>query len=247
MIQRKAEIYHLYHSGVAVETSNSFLIFDYFNDFPVGQERSIDNGVITADNLQAKDNNLVFVSHNHADHFNSVIFDWVKNNSNINYILSDDIDVSDKSNYYKVKEYQKLELDDIYIETYGTTDQGVSFYLEVDGLNIFHSGDLNWWHWKKFTTEERKREEEDYKKELEKLKGKEIDIAFVPVDPRLEEFYYLAGRYFAENIQPKLIVPIHFRDNYYITTDFAAEIKELPVETVEIKRRGEKINEAGRW
>jgi L-ascorbate metabolism protein UlaG (beta-lactamase superfamily) len=235
-------IYHLDHSGVVVETSDYFLIFDYYNDTPINGERSLENGVLSSDILKDKDNIFVFVSHNHSDHFNHVIFDWTEENRDIKYILSDDVVVPKKDNYYMMTKYEELKLDELYIKTYGTTDQGVSFYVEVDGVNIFHSGDLNWWHWKKFSPEERKREEMDYKEELNRLKGREIDVAFVPVDPRLEEYYYLAGRYFTEKIAPELIVPIHFRDNYYITKEFVKEISDLSVETVEIKERGEKIS-----
>ncbi|SJZ78280.1 MBL fold metallo-hydrolase [Selenihalanaerobacter shriftii] len=239
---KEVNIYHLYHSGVAVQTSNHFLIFDYYNDETLdNQERSLDNGVIPIEILKTEDNTLVFVSHEHSDHYNPIVFDWENYNQEINYILSDDIEVAKEDNYHKLSKYQELKLEDVYIETYGTTDQGVSFYIEVDGLNIFHSGDLNWWHWNKFTPEEQKQEEADYKAELDRLKGKNIDVAFVPVDHRLEEHYYLAAKYFAETINPELIVPIHFRDNYYVTTDFKKEFNDLSVDFVEIKDRGQKI------
>lgn len=235
------EIYHLDHSGVAVRTAHHFLVFDYYNDTPVNQTRNIENGVLTTEGLKDEEEVLVFVSHSHGDHFNPVIFDWEKQCPDIKYILSHDLNVRKKDNYYKMEKYQDVTIDDVYVETYGTTDQGVSYYVEVDGLNIFHSGDLNWWHWKKFTPEERKQEEEDYKAELEKLKEQDIDIAFVPVDPRLEEYYYLAGQYFAKMIEPELIVPIHFRENYWVTTKFIAENTNLAVEVAELKRRGDKI------
>lgn len=234
-------IYHLYHSGVCVKTDNYCLVFDYYNDQPEGGTRRIENGVLPIEELAKEDNVLVFVTHNHEDHFNPVIFDWAAELDNIEYILSDDVQIKDEGNRHQVGKYQELKLDDVYIETYGTTDQGVSFYVEVDGVNIFHSGDLNWWHWKKFTPEERKQEEVEFKQELDRLKDKEIDVAFVPVDYRLEEYYYLAGRYFAETIGPELIVPIHFRDQFYVTADFVEEIDDLDVDTIEISKRGQKI------
>ncbi|ADL12180.1 MBL fold metallo-hydrolase [Acetohalobium arabaticum] len=235
------DIYHLYHSGICIKTENYCLVFDYCNDQPAGEEKRIENGVLTTEELAEQEKGLVFVTHNHGDHFNPVIFDWAEELDTIEYILSNDVQVQDQENRHKVGKYQELKLDDVYIETYGTTDQGVSFYVEVDGFNIFHSGDLNWWHWKKFTLEERKQEEVEFKQELDRLEGKEIDIACVPVDHRLEEHYYLAGRYFAETIEPEMIVPIHFRDNYYITSDFVDEIADLPVNAVEITERGQKI------
>ncbi|GAB6138459.1 MBL fold metallo-hydrolase [Halanaerobaculum tunisiense] len=237
----ETNIYHLYHSGLAVETENYLLVFDYYNDTPANGNRTISQGVMTREKLAEKENVLVFVTHSHHDHFNPVIFDWATNREDIKYILSSDLPVSAQENYFKVAKYQNIEVAGAQIETYGTTDQGLSFYVEVDGFNIFHSGDLNWWHWKKFTPAERKREEEDYKAEVAKLEGKAIDFACVPVDPRLEEYYYLAGEYFAQTIKPELIIPIHFSDNYQITADFRAQISDLAVEAAEINERGEKL------
>ncbi len=82
------------------------------------------------------------------------------------------------------------------------------------------------------------REEEDYKQEIDKLKGEEIDVAFVPVDPRLKEYYYLAGEYFIENIEPDVFVPIHFWGKFEIVLDFADKMKGSGVEIPLVKERG---------
>ncbi|MCK8817681.1 MBL fold metallo-hydrolase [Natroniella sulfidigena] len=238
-----ANIYHLYHSGVAVETESKLLIFDYYNDSPVGKERSLETGVVDPDIFSRKEQGLVFVSHNHNDHFNPVIFEWEQKVDNLHYILSDDLQVNDKKeNYYQLGKYQQLELEDVTVNTYGTTDQGVSFLVEVDGLVIFHAGDLNWWHWNKFSPAERKQEEREYKEELARLPEVNIDLAFVPVDPRLEEHYYRGGEYFAQEFKPNLLVPIHFSNNYEITEEFADKIADLAVDSAVIKKRGSKIS-----
>ena len=238
-----AEIYHLYHSGVAVKTEDKLLVFDYYNDSSSGNRRVLEEGVISKDLIAQEDDVFVFVSHNHHDHFNRVIFEWAEYNKNLDYILSSDVEakVEDKKNYYQLGQYETLELDELLVETYGSTDQGVSYYVETEELNIFHSGDLNWWHWNKFSAAERKREEEEFKAEVEHFKDKDLDIAFVPVDIRLEEHYYLAGEYFAETVEPELLVPIHFSNNYYITEKFAGEINDLDVESAVIKGRGTKL------
>jgi L-ascorbate metabolism protein UlaG (beta-lactamase superfamily) len=240
----EAEVYHLFHSGVAIKIENQLLIFDYYNDTPAGGKRNLANGVISQELLAQTEQVSVFVTHAHHDHFNQIIYDWEEYNQNINYFLSSDIDLGAKltrDNYYQLQQYQELELLEMKIETYGTTDQGLSYYVEVAGLNIFHSGDLNWWHWNKFSPEERKVEEKQFKSEVARFKDTDLDIAFVPVDPRLEEHYYLAGEYFAQTVGPQLLVPLHFSDNYYITSDFAEKISDLDVEAAVINSRGEKI------
>ncbi len=238
------KIYHLYHSGIAIEVNQNLLIFDYYNDKPNTNtnNRFFSSGVIDSKILTNYQQVVVFVTHSHSDHFNPVIFDWQEETNNIQYILSDDINEGEADNYHYLAEHQSLKLNGLNIESYGTTDCGVSFYVELDGINIFHSGDLNWWHWKKFSPEQRRVEERDYKEEVHHLIGKKIDIAFVPVDPRLEEYYYLAGEYFAKEIKPELLVPIHFADKYYITKDFFDRSKNLDTKVAVIEERGSSIN-----
>ncbi|KAB3529183.1 MBL fold metallo-hydrolase [Alkaliphilus serpentinus] len=239
----KYTIRYLHHSSFTIETLNHLLIFDYFHDVPPkGKERNIENGVVTRELLKTDKDILVFVTHSHSDHYNPVIFQWEQINPNITYILSSDIKVEKpKKNYYFLDKYEGLEVNGLVIEAFGSTDQGVSFYIEVEGLSIFHSGDLNWWHWKEFSKEKQLQEEVDFKNELKYLSDKNIDISFVPVDPRLEEYYYLAGKYFAENIKPKLMVPMHFGDHFEITNRIAEKLETLPVKVPTIHRRGQVI------
>jgi len=219
------------------------LIFDYYHDIPPeGKERSIGNGVLTEDIFKTDKEIYVFVTHSHSDHYNPIIFNWQSINPNITYILSSDIKLTEpKKNCHFIDKYEGIELNGLSVEAFGSTDRGISFYIEIDDINIFHSGDLNWWHWKEFSSDKQIQEELDFKNELKYLGDKDIDIAFVPVDPRLEEFYYLAGKYFAETVKPKLLIPMHFGDNLSITDIFAEEIKDIPVSAPIIQRRGQII------
>jgi L-ascorbate metabolism protein UlaG (beta-lactamase superfamily) len=256
-----AEIYHLYHSGVVVDIDDSLMIFDYYNDQPSGKERKLENGVLGSKDFVGKENVYVFVSHDHPDHFNQVIFDWQQEKNDIKYILSNDLKETQdqkmaKKNNSRFKQVtnndsvasfflsqeQKIDMVDLSVQTYGSTDKGVSFLIKTDKLNVFHSGDLNWWHWKDNSEREQELEAENFKREIDKFKDESIDIAFVPVDPRLEEFYYLAGEYFIKVVKPRIFVPIHFSDNYQITKKFKAKMIDLPTEVVQIKRRGQQIS-----
>lgn len=241
-MNNNVKVYHLYHSGVAVEVSDLFLLFDYYYDQPLGRKRNLGNGVVTAADLKQKEKVYVFVSHGHSDHFNAVIFDWNQEVENINYILSDDVYQKQKGEnlYYTTKD-EKLKFEDLDIKTFGSTDRGISFLVKTETINIFHAGDLNWWHWKSFSEKQLKEEERDFKREVDKLKAERIDIAFVPVDPRLEEYYYLAGEYFVHTIKPEVIIPIHFSDKYEITEKFASKMGSYDVKVVKIKSREEGV------
>ncbi|KAJ51989.1 L-ascorbate metabolism protein UlaG (beta-lactamase superfamily) [Clostridium tetanomorphum] len=247
MNEIKAKIHYLYHDGFAVETTNHFLIFDYYYNTPMGEEMNLQNGVVGLDDIKNKKNIFVFSSHGHHDHFNPVILDWEKYNSEIKYILSSDITLPEyKNNYYTIWENKDLQLDDIYIKTFHSTDIGVAFLVKVDGLTIFHAGDLNWWNWKEDPIEERVKMELDFKKEITKLEGENINIAFFPVDPRLEEFSYLGGKYFIEKIHPEMFIPMHFWAKNSITKDFKNKIlessHEISTNIIEIFSRGQIIN-----
>lgn len=234
------KIYYLYHSGFAVETLNHFLIFDYYKDSFNPLDQTLEKGFISEDILKGKKNILVFCSHSHPDHFNPGILKWQELNSFIRYILSNDIHIENfKKNYYKLSPYKELNLNDMYIKTYGSTDIGVSFFITVDGINIFHAGDLNLWYWKDESKEEQASAKENFEREIHKLKHETVDFAFFPVDPRLEEYYSLGGKYFINQVKPKFFIPMHFWNKYGITKDFAALTKNLPSESLIITHRGQ--------
>jgi L-ascorbate metabolism protein UlaG (beta-lactamase superfamily) len=244
----QTEIYHLFHSGAAVRVKDKLFVFDYFKDEPQNNKilnSSLENGVINEESFKNINEAYVFVSHSHHDHYNKVIFEWDNYCENINYILAAEVEpeaeLLNKDNLYLMEKDVELKIDNINITTYGSTDKGVSFLVELNDLSIFHAGDLNWWKWKKFSQKVQKREEREYKREVDKLKSKKIDIAFVPVDPRLEEHYYLAGEYFINEIKPSLFVPIHFGDNYDVTKFFRERFNSNQTRVAEITRAGEKI------
>ena len=68
--------------------------------------------------------------------------------------------------------YEEIELAGVKIKSYGSTDIGISFMVYVDGINIFHAGDLNWWYWWDDTPEEIEKAERWFKEEVERIVGK---------------------------------------------------------------------------
>lgn len=197
-IKQTIQIEYLYHSGFRIETDTHILIFDYYQGDLVLSNKKI----------------LVFCSHSHADHFNPQIFMWQNQKSDIEYILSSDIDIKYKlENTHYISAYEEIILGDVKVKAYGSTDCGVSFLVQCSGACIFHAGDLNWWHWWRDIPEEIAKAELLFKEEISKLKGEQIDIAFFPVDPRLEQYAYLGADYLIQEITPKYLIPMHFGDD----------------------------------
>lgn len=235
------KINYLFNSGFIVETENHLLIFDYFKDSPVSGEKNRRNGAIGKEDLNTDKGIVVFSSHSHRDHFNPVIFEWRNIRPNIKYVLSSDIEEVKKENINFISAYEELILEDVYIKAYGSTDMGISFFVKVDGITLFHSGDLNWWYWWDDTEGEIQQAERWFKDEINKIKGEKIDIAFFPVDPRLEHNYAVGGEYFIREINPQIFIPMHFGENYQITENFADRMNGSNSRVITIACRGEEI------
>jgi len=244
----RAKIHYVFHSGFTVKTTNYLLIFDYYGGTGNNELRQ-ENFRLISREIKDANNIVVFVSHSHSDHFDSDIFKFEQLTTNILYIFSSDIKIKNKKhNYYFVGNNEELMLENIHIKTFGSTDEGVSYLVNADNLNIFHAGDLNWWYWYyESTPEELDEYERDYKSVIQDIveetcdKNIKIDIAFFPVDSRLKDYYHFGGEYFIRNLKPKYFIPMHFGYDYSITEDFSLKFKDVFTDTeiLTINSRGQ--------
>ena len=218
-------IEHIIHSCFTVETDEHFLVFDYYaGDIELSKTKK----------------NYVFVTHGHGDHYTPDIFNWEADS--IKYIISSDLDIKrDDKEIFIMNVDETLQVDDLVIKSFGSTDLGLSFLINVDNKSIFHAGDLNWWYWNNDTAAEKKEMEYAFKSEVAKIKGEEIDIAFFPVDPRLEENFHLGGEYFIKEIHPKYLLPMHFGDNYSTAKEFIHKMKDSGSTIVDITHKNQII------
>lgn len=197
------KIIYLQHSGFVVETQQHLLVFDYYQD-PTDS---------TVPMLAGGKKVIVFSSHSHSDHFNAQIGLWQDLVST--YYFSEDIREAgglpgvDSSKIVYMNPYEQQENRGLKVRTHGSTDMGLSFFVEVDGWRLFHAGDLNWWHWKGDTEENNRLAAEGFHKELERLAGLTLDVAFFPVDSRLEEFRTLGVEEFCRNTEVRQLVAMH--------------------------------------
>ena len=236
-------IYYIYHSGFVLELEKSILIFDFYR---IPTDKKNEEESFISKFIKRTDKKIyVFSSHSHSDHFNKEILKWLNLNENIKYILSDDIKIHKHKNFYFTKEGDSFELDNLKINTFGSTDLGSSFYINTENENIFHSGDLHFWHWEDDTSEEEKSMYDAYIVQLEKIKKLDrIDIAFVPVDPRLGVNTLEGVELFYKILKPKIIIPMHFSDDYSQMKNFIEKFKNnKDVKVIEIKDSMEKILE----
>ena len=196
------EVKYLYHSGVSVLAGETLLVFDYY-------KKGIDEEAI-----KEAGNVLVFVSHGHRDHFDKGIFKWRELNPGIRFILSSDIALERHADIFRIGADEELRFDGIVVRTLGSTDEGVAYVVETPEGVVFHSGDLNWWHWEGEPDEFNEGMEARFKEEISKLGKRNIDVAFIPVDQRLEAAKYLSIDYLMENAAVERVCPIHFWDDW---------------------------------
>lgn len=236
------KIRYIYHSCFLVETDNSFLLFDYFKN--ENDKTDFDFVKLLNDIFESPKTLYIFSSHSHMDHFNYDVLSWINKKQDTYYILSSDIKIYNKiDNLYIVREDDELTINKIKLNVFGSTDEGVSFMVNIDGCNLFHAGDLNWWKWYDDSPEEEKAMEDSFKNIIEKITkyGAKIDVAFFPVDKRLENNYLCGGEYFIEKLNPKLFIPMHFWDNYQTTKDFKKAMSAYKTNIVEINHPNETL------
>ena len=225
---------YIFHSSFLVETKECYYIFDYWK------------GNLPA--LDVSKPVFVFSSHSHADHYNPEIFGLLRSLGmrRIIAVLSKDIPQkhwpdslqpvteaelaafpdmlhSQTEACPAVKAYhsQKYELPfHTHVETLLSTDSGVAFLVTCPDGTIYHAGDLNDWNNPETPEQERRQMTGSYRASVNKLKGKAIDIAFLPLDPRLKECYADGFLYFLENIDARQVFPMHYWEQPEIIRQF---------------------------
>ncbi len=228
--ENKAIIQYLGHSGWAIKTQNHILIFDY-----VGQNEESLSKVINPAEVNRK-KVLVFVSHDHPDHYSSAIFNWSKSINDINYILGWKLEMGSRCLCLGPRE--KKSLDGLDIWTIKSTDEGVGFLVKVDGLVIFHGGDHACWGGSidSFSGEI------DY---LVRVEDK-IDIVFLALaagNGQRSESITRGIFYAVEKLRPKVMFPMHAGGKEYLYKEFAqeAEKKNLKTKVCYCLNRGDEL------
>ncbi|MDR2899841.1 MAG: MBL fold metallo-hydrolase [Clostridiales bacterium] len=212
------KITYLHHSGFYINTGKNSFLIDFYQDV----EKGFTESLIKND----KSNIYILASHFHGDHFNKEIFNFKDVNPHIRYIFGSDIFKEKKAKYEDGQFLSKGNTysdGNIVIKAYGSTDSGISFYIEADGYKIFHAGDLNNWHWKEECDEtESAGYEYAFHKELSEIKADNLnlDVTFFPVDPRLGKEYFKGPEEFISNVKTRLFVPMHFGDKFDLAKAF---------------------------
>ena len=234
------------HSGFLVEADSAALLFDWWKgDLPPRPEGKP---------------LYVFASHAHPDHFDPKIFALDDRsgevldggNQDVYFILGKGISLDlrgrrrwgispETAGKARVRKGgQTLSLPQAEIETLSSTDEGVAFLVTLpDGKTVFHAGDLNWWHWEGEDKAWNNNMAANFKRYAEPLRGRRIDLAMLPLDPRLGEAGFWGPEYFLELADIRAFLPMHQWGDFGFTRKFLDKYPGFASRTVPVERTGQ--------
>lgn len=230
---------YIFHSGFVMEGTDFSILIDYYRDTP---DRFVQEKF-----LKSSGRLYILASHVHADHFNPEILTWKEKRPDICYIFSEDIREKQKACFHDavfLKKGEEWNDDRLKVKAFGSTDAGISFFMDAEDKRIFHAGDLNNWHWKEESEPvEIEEAERNYLNELEILARytNDLDVALFPVDPRLGKDYMLGAKQFVDRILVRQFVPMHFGDKYDEANAFRTYAEEHGGRFMTIHRPGESM------
>lgn len=231
------ELIYLYHSGVALLTERATLIFDFYEDTHPQQ------GLIR-DLLKREGAVYVFSTHSHYDHFNPKILEWKALRPDLTFVFSTDIRDQlgiDRTDVVWLEQGQHFTDNHLAVHAFGSTDIGISLLVEIEGKRIFHSGDLNNWHWMEECDEaEWRGYERAFLEELDFITQytREMDLVIFPIDPRLGAECARGAKQLVEKIKTAIFVPIHFDEKYLTVETFRSYFETRGIRFVCLHERG---------
>ena len=202
----RAQVVYIFHNCFVVHAGEHTLLFDC----PAPRYMPKRSDEALAPELAGR-NVTAFVSHSHTDHCHPDLARVCAEAASARYVFSDDVadlyPASVPQGALVLEPDQEAELGDIHIETLASNDMGLAFLIEVEGVRIYHGGDLAAWVWDTASPAEQAFTARFFSEALERIAHKPLDIGFTNVDRRLPNL--AGGPEFARVVRPRLLVPMH--------------------------------------
>jgi len=236
-VDTRLKITHYFHSGFSVEMADLLFVFDYWR----GEKQELrGNRQILPEQLSAFRAVYVFISHEHIDHLDPVVFTW-RDYAPVSYFVSSDMPVGTRGKRMAPGDSVELE-PGISVTAFDSTDLGVSFLLNLHGRTIFHAGDLNFWHWRdESSLREIEEAEREFIKAVKPLSREKVDIAFFPVDPRQGTMFEAGANYFILQVKPRLLIPMHYFHRTDVILEYARTAGSRTTEVLAMPGIGDSI------
>lgn len=236
------KVTYIYHSCYLLELEDFSVLFDYYQD-----AKRDDGTYWIKDYLLSKKEDLyVLCTHSHADHYNAQIFEWGATKKNIKYILSKEVaevhTIPQDDRIVLLDILQTYQDDNLRVITFGSTDVGGSFGLDIGDNKIFHAGDLNNWHWNEEVSKiEAAGYENSYLCELELVAEhtNQINLVMFPIDPRLGKDYMRGAEQFVNRVAVDYLLPMHFGEHYDKANEFERYARLQNCEYLAVTKKGQ--------
>ena len=235
------KLIYLEHSGFLLCGNDFNMVVDYYKG------KADVFGIIESRALNAAKPLYVLATHSHPDHFDPSVLTWrPKSGAAPVYVFSGDITGIKNPGQKPVFINPGEEYSDgvIRLKAFGSTDEGVSFFIETGGKKIFHAGDLNNWHWDEESTPEEISEcENAYLKELAAvtMEIKSLDLAMFPLDIRLGGGYMRGAEQFLDAVKVGLFAPMHFWGRFDTLPPFKERAEKRGVKFVLWEKAGQEV------
>lgn len=236
-METKVTVSYLHHSGFTIAFDKTLLVFDYWE----GEKGELPPEWRLNDaKLNAYDRVYVFISHNHPDHLDPVVYTW-KPDAAITYIVSHETPIGTRGRRMAPGDVLALDTD-LIVKAFDSTDLGVSYLVDVNGVRIFHAGDLNLWHWRQESTlKQIEAAEQAFESAMAPIVKEKIDIAMFPVDPRQGPMFDSGANHFILAVKPRLFLPMHFQGRGEVAVDFARRARTKHTEVLALTQPGDRV------
>lgn len=234
------KVSHIYHSGILAETEACYYLFDYYKGVLPSLDTRKPVLVFASHSHPDHYAPVVFqmLEDMNMEHVIAVLPNEIKAKKYpTGFRLFPETMTSTEENTDAnapspmpsrsiVKVYHDREYDlpcRTHIKTLLSTDAGVAFLLTCPEGVFYHAGDLNDWITDDMPEHAQKQMTGSYRASLRGLKGISIDVACLPLDPRLGTHYADGFLYFLEHYNAKKVCPIHYGDRLEIVSRFLEE------------------------
>ena len=216
----EAIVWYLGHMGWAVRTANHFMVFDYDGRGVPPDEPSLANGSI--DPNQIKDlPTTVFITHSHTDHYAPAVFDWKKTVKDITYVAGSKPE--GKDGYVLMAPRDTKTLGGLEVTTTRANDEGVGYFVRVDGVTIFHSGDHSAGNGAPGS----------FELEIDFLVGRglRVDLLFMPISGTGDQEMNQGVHYAMKQLAAGAMFPGHVSGREDVYAEFARDAAKVGIKT----------------
>jgi len=217
-------VYYLGHSCFAVATGRLLLVFDPDDGTPV--KGGLETGAIDF-SLHADKTVIILSSHNHADHYGRALHKAGQKYGNVFHALGGFKSESQK-NTITINAGQSAEIGGVAIRAGGSTDAGVCFLAEANGLVVFHAGDNADWG-------DGDPANASYYREIDHIAGicgersLRPDAAFIPCctfQGKRPPDMTKGAIYAVNKLNPEIVFPMHANGRENLYEEFEADLRK---------------------